>query len=102
MLNSLCNPFGSLWLVKMLKHGDLILVEGSRRHWVVLNVTKRDLKMGVNAPCPGLYGFGGMWYGRKVFNYKSYGKIQNLDGVKIIEIGKARSFSIRDIKGLTD
>ena len=86
----------------MLKHGDLILVDGSDRHWVALNITKRDLKKGVNAPVPGLYGFGGMWYGRKVFNYNSYGKIQNLNEMKIIVVGKARSFSIKDIKGLTD
>jgi hypothetical protein len=94
--------FYASYRTKPLQHGDLIAVEGSHRYWVVLNISKKDLQNGINAPSPGLYGFGGMWYGRKVFHYKSYGKIQSLDDVKITWLGRARSFSIKDIKEFTN
>jgi hypothetical protein len=88
---------------KKLKHGDLVLVEGSRRHWVILNIKKGEYKRrGINSPGPGLYGFGGMWSGRKIFSSKSYGKIQYLDNINITIIGKCKNYSIRDIKKLTN
>lgn len=49
------------------------------RNWVILLVTKKDLKRGVNAEKEGLYAFGGMWYGRNPNKIKSYGKISSID-----------------------
>ena len=51
------------------------LANPNARSWVVLPVTKKDLKRGVNADKEGLYAFGGMWYGRNPMKIKSYGKI---------------------------
>ena len=50
------------------------LVDPKARNWVVLPVTKKDLKR-VNADKEGLYAFGGMWYGRNPMKIESYGKI---------------------------
>ena len=49
------------------------------RNWVVLPVTKKDLKKDVNADKEGLYAFGGLWYGRNPMKIKSYGKILPID-----------------------
>lgn len=46
---------------------------------IVLEVTKKDIKRGVNADKPGLYGFRGFWYGSNVHKIKSFGKIEYLD-----------------------
>jgi hypothetical protein len=69
----------------------------SARNWVVLPITKNDLRRSVNADSEGLYAFGGMWYGRNPMKIKSYGKIQpinedvhlvkmNLHGMSVDEI----------------
>ncbi len=49
------------------------------RNWVVLPVTKKDIKRGINADQIGFFAFGGMWYGRNPMKIKSYGKIQSID-----------------------
>jgi hypothetical protein len=68
----------------------------NKRNWIVLLVTKKDLKRGVNAENEGLHAFGGMWYGRNPMKIKSYGKIlpieedvylihRDLQGIKVDE-----------------
>jgi len=52
---------------------------GIYRRVVVLPVTKKDIKRGINAEFPGLYGFRGLWYSGNGTKIKSYGKIYELD-----------------------
>lgn len=46
------------------------------RNIILLNVTKEDIKKGVQADYPGLHGFYGFWYGRNPTKISSYGKIE--------------------------
>lgn len=57
----------------------LIKWKGEKRCWVVLQVTEKDVKRGINADVPGRYAFAGMWYGRNPAKIRSYGKIRSLD-----------------------
>lgn len=70
------------------------------RNWVVLPVTKKDLKRGVNAEKEGLYGFGGLWYGRNPTKIRSYGKISIIEDEYIIIRDNLHSISVDDIKKL--
>lgn len=60
------------------------------RCWVVLEVTREDIDQGTNTDVPGLYGFGGMWYGERTnddpTNTDSYGKITWFDEEDVIEV----------------
>ena len=58
-----------------VRHGDIVKQE--KRTIVVLRVSKRDLKNGLNAERAGLYGFQGLWHGDDFSNHRSYGKINN-------------------------
>ena len=57
-----------------VKNGDIVKQED--RTIVVLRVSKRDLKKGLNAERAGLYGFYGIWYGEDIGRHQSYGKIE--------------------------
>lgn len=48
------------------------------RNWIILPVSKKDIKRGMNAEKEGLYGFGGLWYGRNPMKSKNYGKISSI------------------------
>lgn len=54
--------------------------EYSYRKWIALYVSKKDIKNGMNCSTPGLYLFGGYWYGRNPNKTKSYGKIIPIEG----------------------
>jgi len=88
-----------------LKPGMLIRRNGKgyQRCWIVLPVTKKDLKRGINAPCEGLYGFGGMWYGRNPMKHRCYGKIANLttDDYTIVR-SDIHGLSVDEIQRLVD
>lgn len=73
------------------------------RCWIVLPVTKKDISKGINADKEGLYGFGGMWYGRNPMKIKSYGKIIPLDysDIKIIH-PSIRGLSVNYIQSLVN
>lgn len=58
-----------------MKAGDIVKVSGHNRVWVALPVTRKQVRRGVNARNPGLYLFGGAWYGKDLANIQSYGKI---------------------------
>ena len=45
---------------------------------IVLEVTAKDIKHGVLADKPGLYGFRGLWYKGNGTTHKSYGKMYDL------------------------
>jgi len=45
---------------------------------IVLDVTKKMMKKGIDCALPGLHGFYGKWYGEDIMNEKSYGKIHML------------------------
>ena len=60
--------------------------ENYSRCWMVLPVTKKDLKRGINSDKEGLHAFGGMWYGRNPMKNNSYGKILSIDNVDDVEI----------------
>jgi len=78
-------------LKKETKVGDLILFRdditeqykkhwSNERYWIVLEVTQEMIDTtGINTDKPGLYAFGGMWYGEDPMDVKSYGKIDYLD-----------------------
>ena len=52
--------------------------DGSKDTVIVLEVTKKDIKRGINADKPGLYGFRGLWYKGNGTKHCSYGKIYDL------------------------
>jgi len=77
-----------------MKAGDIVkIVDGYGGHtWmsdcVVLMVTPKMIRQGVNAGRPGLHLFRGYWYGSDPMNVRSYGKIegsveQNKDAVYV-------------------
>ncbi len=53
---------------------------------ILLDVTKKDIKKGINADKPGLYGFRGLWYKGNGTKNESYGKIYDLSYYDVIEI----------------
>lgn len=65
-----------------VKNGDIVRQED--RTIVVLRVSKRDLKKGLNAERAGLYGFHGIWYGEDIGRHQSYGKIEYKKSGEII------------------
>lgn len=46
-----------------------------KRLWVELSVTADDIRKGTDVPRPGNYLFRGMWYGNRVDDINSYGKV---------------------------
>lgn len=70
-----------------------------RRHWVVVDITQRDIKRGANAREPGLHLMAGYWYGKGQGHKtrKAYGKmIEVPKGAKVI--GYARtSYLVRKL-----
>ena len=82
-----------------MKHGDIVKVFGDKRLWIALDVTKEDLKSGINADEAGLYLFSGFWYSKEYYLFKKnihhkiigcYGKIQKV-GNKCKIVGHART-----------
>lgn len=75
-----------------------------RRNWIVLNVTKKDIKRGTNTDHTGLHGFGGLWYGRNPSKIKSYGKIDWFDDVTEVYVVSENiiGLSVNDIAKLVD
>lgn len=68
--------------------------DGTDRNVIVLPISKKDLKNGVNASHIGLFGFRGFWYNGNGTKYKSYGKIYDISNYNIIDIVR------QDIRGL--
>lgn len=70
-----------------------------RRHWVAMDITQLDIKLGANAREPGLHLMAGYWYGKGQGHKtrKAYGKmIEVPKGAKVI--GYARtSYLIRKL-----
>ena len=60
--------------------------DGTDRNVIVLPITKKDLKCGVNASHTGLFGFRGLWYKSNGTKWKSYGKIYDISDYNIIDI----------------
>lgn len=62
---------------KDLKVGNIVRTSDNyyNRCWIVLKVTKKDLKKGINCDKPGFFLFGGYWYGRNPHKIDSYGKV---------------------------
>ena len=50
------------------------------RYWVVLNVTRKMISLGVFAYTVGKHTFGGMWYGDDPLNYRCFGKLTDFSG----------------------
>lgn len=60
-------------------------------------------RRGVNAPCPGLYGFGGMWYGDDPRQSASFGKIYDPERFETWErVGSVDDFTIEKLKELVN
>ncbi len=82
--------------------GDVIEIEGYRRKWVVLYITKWDIEYtSVNTTETGLHAFGGMWYGDNALSRHSYGKILPIDGTEKV-IGKASKYLLKTLKKMVD
>lgn len=71
-------------LTGRFRAGDLVKVRGSRRKWVVLPVTREDVRRGANVRASGLHLFGGYWYASEAIggplSPKAYGKVIELEG----------------------
>ena len=72
------------------------------RNWMVLPVTKKDLKRGINAYKEGLHAFGGMWYGRNPMKIKSYGKIRPIEEDVYLVRRVLHSIKVDDIQKLVN
>ena len=68
--------------------------DGTDRNVIVLPISKKDLRRGVNASHTGLFGFRGFWYKGNGTKWKSYGKIYDISDYDIIDIVR------KDICGL--
>lgn len=85
-----------------IKIGDIIKIEGQHRHWVCLKVTQDEIdNTGINACYPGLYAFGGMWYGDNPQDRNSFGKILPVSHNDVI-IGRIEDYPIEELKKLCD
>lgn len=60
--------------------------DGIDRNVIILPVTKKDIKRGINASHTGLFGFRGFWYNGNGTKWKSYGKIYDISDYNIIDI----------------
>jgi len=60
--------------------------DGIDRNVIILPVTKKDIKRGINASHTGLFGFRGFWYKGNGTKWKSYGKIYDISDYNIIDI----------------
>lgn len=66
---------------RKVRHGDLLVVPGSSRRWVVLGVTRGQWLGGVNVAGPGLHMFGGYWYrGGAPLATRRFGKVAPIEG----------------------
>ena len=74
-----------------MKAGDIVRVTGYHRDWVALPVTAKEIRRGVNARTPGLYLFGGAWYGKDLMRNATYGKVIPATGAhKVVGHVKSR------------
>lgn len=68
---------------------------------IVLEVSKKDIRRGLNAEKPGLYGFRDWWYkGQNRFKHKVYGKIYQLDSSLSLFRNNTEGLKNRDLKFL--
>jgi hypothetical protein len=75
------------------------------RCYIVLKVEQEDIDNGIDVEKPGLYGFGGMWYGCNRWNKKSYGNIVELDLKDypwVIVCDSIRNLDSKTLKKLVD
>ena len=85
----------------LFKPGQLYQTKDNRII-IILEVSKEDLKRGINADKTGLYGFRGFWYGRDRFKIKSYGKIYKLTGAEVLLKKDTIGMSNVELKKLLD
>lgn len=89
-----------------LKKNMIVTLQGndSKDTVIVLEVTKKDIKKGINAAKPGLYGFRGLWYKGNGTKHHSYGKIYDLSYYDDSEIEIVRNhiygLSKKDLQNL--
>lgn len=74
---------------------QLIQRKGTNRLWVALRVSKVDIRKGIQAKKPGIYLFGGFWYGKNPQEISSFGKMMSLKGKVVGKIHSKPSFSQR-------
>lgn len=85
----------------LFKPGQLYQTKDNRII-IILEVSKEELKRGINADKTGLYGFRGFWYGRDRFKIKSYGKIYKLTGAEVLLKKDTIGMSNVELKKLLD
>jgi hypothetical protein len=75
-----------------MKEGDIVrILDKNRRLCVLINVTKADLRKGLNAHKTGLHLFRGYWYGINPLSHKSYGKIEgHVDDYLLKKLGRMK------------
>ncbi len=83
--------------------GDVIIIRGYKRRWVVLKVTRWDVEnTNIKADEPGFYAFGGMWYGDNPLSKSSYGRILSLKGKDKIALGTVNELPLETLKKLVN
>ena len=91
-----------------LFEGALLKIDGHHRFWVVLKITEEDIKESdISTETPGLYAFGGMWYGDSPHNHKSYGKMLEISQLQESKtrmkiVGNTRSIPNWQIKSMVE
>ena len=68
--------------------------DGSSVNVLVLPVTEKDIKNGMNASEAGFCGFRGLWYKGNGTTHKSYGKIYELSLYDNIELVRNNIFGL--------
>ena len=82
-----------------MKAGDIVRIPGHYRDWVALPVTAKQFRRGVNVPAPGMYLFGGAWYGTDLMTNATYGKVIRATGRhKVVGHVKSRRTLRGDLK----
>lgn len=93
---------------RKIKHGDIIKFTDDLkgRSWVILNISRDTMERHFlqGGDHPGLYAFGGMWYGDKKDSHKSYGKMVDpfYEGYpKVYIMGHVSKTPLKKLKRIT-
>jgi len=69
------------------------------RVWIALEVTPELFETTpIDVPFPGVYAFGGMWYGENYLDINSFGKVLYLENISEFTIVKDNDVTIEALK----
>jgi len=86
-----------------IQHADIVWFKGYNRHWVVLLISQWILdNTDIDVDKPGLYAFGGLWYGDKLPDrHAHYGKVLPIPKDAVV-VGRIWDFTKDFVAELVD